>query len=383
MSLSSHRAVILAALASAAVAFFAGRWSAPSGDETHGDGPPGLTGKNSRIAPVKPVPARETAKTGIVRNSGQQPTPELLTPALKHPNRLTRLKHVLEWAETIDENNWREALNTWMQSGISSSYGRDIEARLVLERIGAMGGGEAMTTVRATCRNGEELAFRSRYTVAGWASTHPGEAMDWFITKESVEKKSGMAFGETRGGMMEGLSQSDLTLARKLSEQVRSDYRDEHIKMIMDSMDREGNGGAAMTAWIEQARAENKSPGYANQLISTYVEREMSRAGDGDKLAALYEWATAQCTQPGASPALAGNIVQSIARQSTTQAMEWLSSLPDTVLKADNFEDTAVLFADPDIFNAAEVQTWMEAHPDHVLNGMIKRLRGEPELEEN
>ncbi len=361
--------MILSGLVCAGVAFVAGRWSVSQGED--------LAGRKSRIAPVRFGRAWEIAKTGTVRNAGQQPTPEFLAPALKPRNRLTRLEHVLEWAKTIDGTNWREALDTWLRSGVSSSYSRDLEARLVLERIGAMGGGEAMTAVRAAGGYSQALAFRCRSTAAGWASTHPAEAMEWFEAQDG--KLSHVVFHETQGGMMEGLSQSDLALAHKLSGQVPSYERVEHLRGIMDTLERDGGGEEAIPAWIMRSREENREPYYTSELIGIHLERELSRAaGDGEKTAALRQWAIAQCIQPGASPALAGSIVEGMARQSTTQALDWLATLPAALLESSDFKAIATRgVSNPEIFNMEEIEAWAKAHPGHAVNNIVRRLADE------
>jgi hypothetical protein len=373
MSLSSYRLTIVVSLVAVAVAFMAGRWSVSQREDTPVR--PAVSNATRGVNAVPVAAVKKASGRGITAAEAEsKPSKERLTPALKERNRLTRLKNVLEWAESIDENNWRDALKVWLRSGASSGFGRDIEARVVMERIGAVGGAEAMEEIGNSSPNEEAVDWRLRQSMAGWASTHPQDAMDYYL-------KAGAPPGESRGGLMEGLSQSDLNLARQLSEQVREEWRDEHFRGIIENMNRNGEGSDAVKAWIDKSIQENKDPEYSAQLISTYVQRELElmQAGGGDT--GVFDWLASRRSFPGESYQVLGAAAATLAHSHPEEAVNWLSSLTPGALSPEGMEESlAGVVTEWQSVRPGGAVEWLKANPNHPLHATMQNLLAEPAL---
>ncbi|HEX2748400.1 MAG TPA: hypothetical protein VHM91_10410 [Verrucomicrobiales bacterium] len=375
MSPSSYRVTIVASLAAVVTAFVAGRWSVSQPEE--GTGRSGTTravrntGNTPSSAGSKAASARPAAATALTEAI---PSKERLTPLLKERNRLKRLKSVLEWAESIDEKNWRDALAVWLRSGASSGFGRDIEARVVFERIGAVGGAEAIAAIEDSDRSGKAVTWRLRQTVAGWASAHPQEAMDSYL-------QGGAQPGELRGGLMEGLAQSDLNLARQLSEQVQEGWRDEHIRGIIENMERNGEGEQAVRAWIDQSQSENKNPEYTGQIITTYVERELElmQAGAGD--ASVFDWLSARTSFPGDSFEVLGTAAVTLAHSHPEEAVNWLSGLKAGAMSPEGIEEAVTgVVLEWQSMAPGGADAWLKANPSHPMHTAVENARSRIQL---
>ncbi len=370
MSPSSYRVTIAACLAAVVTAFMAGRWSVSQPEEVadRAGSARALRNAGSTSSSAAPKSASTKLPTAVALVEAT-PSKERLTPMLKERNRLKRLKSVLEWAESIDEKNWQDALAVWLRSGASSGFGRDMEARVVFERIGAMGGVEAIAAIEASGWNGEAVTWRLRQGVAGWASAHPQEAMDSYL-------KQGAQPGELRGGLMEGLAQSDLSLARQLSEQVQEGWRDEHMRGIIENMERNGEGSQGVRAWIDQSESENKSPDFTGQLITTYVERELElmRAGAGDT--SVYEWLAARTSFPGDSYEILGSAAATLAHSHPEEAVNWLAGLKTEVISPEGLEESMMgVVREWQAGRPGGPDAWLTANPSHPLHAAVQSAR--------
>lgn len=373
MSPSLHRLTIAAYILTAGVAFIIGRWSVSVPDDLRVRGGVSPKGRSGNLATEATIAEHAANKAADASVAAANPSRERLAPALKERNRLTRLKHVLDWTESINEGNWREAFDVWLRSGASSAYARDIEARVVMEKIGAMGGVAALEAIADSSRDLGTITWRSRQGVAGWASRNPQEAMDWVLKLQAIPGQSAYLGGEVRGGLMEGLTQSDMNLSRQLSGQVREGWRDEHFRGIIENMERNGEGAEGVKAWIEQSRQDGKDPGFTTQLISTYVERELEllQAGGGD--AGIYDWVASQSGRPGSPPELPAAVAASMARSHPEQAMDWLSHLPAESLPPETISNSVSrVLTEWQSLRPEGVAAWLAANPNHPLRAAVR-----------
>jgi hypothetical protein len=366
MSLSSRNLVLLICVPAVAMAFVAGRWSVGKPEESQERTSAGKAIRGSISPAPSAAGARTAGKAPQIAEANAKPSKERLASVLKERNRLARLKRVLDWAESIDEDNWRDALGVWLRSGASAGFGRDIEARVVMERIGAVGGAEAIDAMESSSRNDEASTWRVRQGMAGWASTHPQDAMDYYL-------KSGASPGEARGGLMEGLTQSDLKLARELSEQVLEDWRDEHFRGIMENMERSGEGREALKAWISKSIEENKDPEYTGQLITTYAQRELELLQAGGGNTEIFDWLASQHTFPGTSHEVLGTAAVTLGHSHPEEALNWLSGLtPGAISPETRDESVAGIVEEWKSIRPDGAAEWLKANPRHPLHDAVQ-----------
>jgi hypothetical protein len=336
--------------------------------------PVGKAIRSTASGPALAVPGRATGKPVAATDGIENPSKENLATVLKERNRLSRLKGVLDWADSIDENNWRDALAVWLRSGVRSKFAWDLEARVVMERIGAVGGEEAIAALAKSSRIYDAGNFRVRQGMAGWASTHPREAMDYYL-------KGGAEPGEARGGLMEGLAQSDMNLARELSEQVLENWRDEHLRSIMENMERNGEGREAVKAWIAKTVQEQKDPRYTGQLIATYAQRELELIQAGGGNTEIFDWLMTQQTFPGESHHVLGSAALTLGQSHPEEALNWLSNLqPGAIAPETRDESAAGIVMQWQAAKPGAADAWMKANPNHPLHATIQSILTQPPL---
>jgi hypothetical protein len=187
--------------------------------------------------------------------------------------------------------------------------------------------------------------------------------------------------GELRGGLMEGLAQSDLNLARQLSEQVQEGWRDEHIRGIIENMERNGEGGQAVRGWIDQSQSENKNPEYTGQIITTYVERELElmQAGAGD--ASVFDWLSARTSFPGDSFEVLGTAAVTLAHSHPEEAVNWLSGLKAGAMSPEGIEEavTGVVLEWQSV-SPGGTDAWLKANPSHPMHTAVENARSRIQL---
>lgn len=243
-----------------------------------------------------------------------------------------------------------------------------------MERIGAVGGADAVEEIENSSRNEEAVTWRLRQTMAGWASTHPQDAMDWY-------EKSGSLPGESRGGLMEGLLQSDPAKARQLSEQVMEDWRDEHFRGIIESMERSGEGAEGVKAWIDKSRQENKDPDYTGQLITTYVQRELEllQARGGDT--GIFDWLASQSSFPGSSQEVLGSAAVTLAHSHPEEALNWISGLtPGAISPEGMAESVGGVVEEWQAVRPGGAASWLAANPNHPLHQAVQKALTAPKV---
>ncbi len=109
--------------------------------------------------------------------------------------RIDRLRHTLDLLPSITRENWQGVLDAFARQARSGrTYSQGADFHLVLERIGAIAGAEAINgRLDKPDENSREIA---QYIVQGWAEKDPRSALDWFQQLPP----------ESRGGVIKDLT---------------------------------------------------------------------------------------------------------------------------------------------------------------------------------
>jgi hypothetical protein len=162
---------------------------------------------------------------------------------------------------------------------------------------------------------------------------------------------------------------------------VQEGWRDEHIRGIIENMERNGEGEQAVRAWIDQSQSENKNPEYTGQIITTYVERELElmQAGAGD--ASVFDWLSARTSFPGDSFEVLGTAAVTLAHSHPEEAVNWLSGLKAGAMSPEGIEEAVTgVVLEWQSMAPGGADAWLKANPSHPMHTAVENARSRIQL---